>query len=88
MFNPVWLQVHKIACNHLITREMALQPLASSETAWCWFAMDYSEGCEDGSLEKLAVRSVRGGGWMGRVTLYVLLQDTMLIGLQHYNINH
>jgi len=49
-------QVHKIACNHLITKEMQLNPLASSETAWCWYAMDYSEGNKDGSVDQLAVR--------------------------------
>lgn len=50
-------QVHKIAANHRITPEMELKPLASSETAWCWYAMDFSEGHEaQGSLEHLAVR--------------------------------
>jgi len=50
-------QVHKIAANHRITAEMELKPLASSETAWCWYAMDFSEGHEvEGSLEHLAVR--------------------------------
>ena len=50
-------QVHKIAANHRITPEMELKPLASSETAWCWYAMDFSEGHEaEGSLEHLAVR--------------------------------
>merc|ERR1711892_1044007 len=50
-------QVHKIAANHRITKDMELSPLASSETAWCWYAMDFSEGHEEsGSLEHLAVR--------------------------------
>merc|ERR1711936_1350528 len=50
-------QVLKIALNHRITREMELKPLANSETSWCWFAMDFSEGHEEsGSLEQLAVR--------------------------------
>ena len=49
-------QVYKIACNHLITKEMQLNPLASSETAWCWFAMDYSEGNPKGAVDQLAVR--------------------------------
>merc|ERR1712233_182378 len=36
---------------------MELKPMASSETAWCWYAMDFSEGHEEtGSLEQLAVR--------------------------------
>merc|ERR1711953_1063191 len=47
----------KIALNHRITREMELKPLANSETSWCWFAMDFSEGHEEtGSMEQLAVR--------------------------------
>ena len=37
-------QVRKIAANHRITKDMELKPLASSETAWCWYAMDFSEG--------------------------------------------
>ena len=50
-------QVHKIVANHRITAGMELKPLASSETAWCWYAMDFSEGHEtEGSLEHLAVR--------------------------------
>ena len=34
-------QVHKIAANHRITKEMELKPLSNSETAWCWYAMDF-----------------------------------------------
>jgi len=50
-------QVYKIACNHLISRDMSLKPLSSSETAWCWFAVDHSEGCPpEGSHDQLAVR--------------------------------
>ena len=50
-------QVHKIAANHRITKEMDLKPLSNSETAWCWYAMDFSDGHEEtGSLEHLAVR--------------------------------
>jgi len=49
-------QVYKVACNHLISVEMQLKAMASSETAWCWYAMDYSEGNEEGSLDQLAVR--------------------------------
>ena len=50
-------QVHKIAANHRISKEMELKPLSGSETAWCWYAMDFSEGHEEtGSLEHLAVR--------------------------------
>ena len=36
-------QVLKIACNHLISEEMELKPLASSETSWCWTANDFTE---------------------------------------------
>merc|ERR1719232_2586499 len=36
---------------------MDLKPLSNSETAWCWYAMDFSDGHEaTGSLEHLAVR--------------------------------
>jgi E3 SUMO-protein ligase RanBP2 len=47
-------QVLKVACNHYISLEMSLQPLATSETAWCWFAVDYAEG--EAKNEQLAVR--------------------------------
>ena len=52
-------QVHKIACNHYIKVEMKLEPMAKSETAVTWFAMDFCE-TEDGpaetKTEKLAAR--------------------------------
>merc|ERR1712029_1318946 len=47
-------QIHKIACNHLISTDMELKPLSSSETALCWYAMDYAE--EEAKMEHLAVR--------------------------------
>ncbi|ELT98927.1 hypothetical protein CAPTEDRAFT_229185 [Capitella teleta] len=47
-------QVLKVACNHYITEEMSLQPMATSETAWCWFAVDYAEG--EAKNEQLAVK--------------------------------
>eukprot|EP00096_Caligus_rogercresseyi_P009702 TRINITY_DN3341_c0_g1_i2.p1 TRINITY_DN3341_c0_g1~~TRINITY_DN3341_c0_g1_i2.p1 ORF type:complete len:1855 (+),score=585.20 TRINITY_DN3341_c0_g1_i2:261-5825(+) len=47
-------QIHKIAVNHLITEDMSLSPLATSTTALCWFAMDFSE--EESKLEQLAVK--------------------------------
>jgi len=47
-------QIHKIACNHLISTEMELKPLSSSETALCWYAMDYAE--DEAKMEHLAVR--------------------------------
>lgn len=48
-------QVHKIACNHYITTDMVLEPMAKSETAITWFAMDYSDDGE-ARVEKLAAR--------------------------------
>ena len=36
-------QVHKIACNHYITKEMSLKPMPNSETSLMWSAMDYSD---------------------------------------------
>lgn len=47
-------QIHKIACNHRITTDMELKPMMSSETAVCWFAMDYAE--DEGKVEQFAVR--------------------------------
>lgn len=47
-------QIHKVACNHLITKDMELKPMFGSETAVCWFAMDYAE--DEAKMEHLAVR--------------------------------
>ncbi|TRY72155.1 hypothetical protein TCAL_00256 [Tigriopus californicus] len=47
-------QIHKVACNHLITKDMELKPMAGSQNAVCWFAMDYAE--EEAKLEHLAAR--------------------------------
>jgi len=47
-------QVHKVACNHLLTTEVRLQPMQTSETAWCWFAMDYSE--DEPAMQNFACR--------------------------------
>ncbi len=47
-------QIHKIACNHLISTEMELKPMFGTETALCWFAMDHAD--EEAKLENLAVR--------------------------------
>jgi E3 SUMO-protein ligase RanBP2 len=49
-------QIHKIACNHLIQADIELKPLSNSETAWCWYAMDFTEDEVNGKLEHLAVR--------------------------------
>ena len=37
-------QIHKLACNHLLTEDMSLKPMSTSTTAWTWVAMDYSQG--------------------------------------------
>ena len=37
-------QVLKVCANHTISTEMKLTPMSSSDKAWCWNAMDYSEG--------------------------------------------
>ena len=47
-------QTLKIACNHYISEVMELKPMATSETALCWFAVDYAEG--EGRDEQLAVK--------------------------------
>lgn len=47
-------QVHKIACNHYLTKEMRLVPMNNSETAVCWFAMDFAE--EEAAEEQFAAR--------------------------------
>ena len=47
-------QTLKIACNHLITTEMKLEPMFGSENATTWFAMDYAD--EEGKTEKLAAK--------------------------------
>lgn len=40
-------QVYKLVCNHLVQPEMILRPMATSETAWCWFAIDFSEPSDE-----------------------------------------
>ena len=47
-------QIHKLACNHNISKDMELKPMAGSETAVCWFANDFAEG--ETKLEHLAIR--------------------------------
>ena len=37
-------QILKIACNHYITSAMTLNPMNTSETAVCWYAIDYTDG--------------------------------------------
>jgi len=43
-----------VACNHLISADMELKPLASSETSWCWTANDFSE--TEPRIEQFAVK--------------------------------
>ncbi|GJQ79003.1 hypothetical protein Trydic_g164 [Trypoxylus dichotomus] len=47
-------QVHKVVLNQLITPDLTLQPMFTSEKAWCWGGYNYSE--DDHCLEKLAAR--------------------------------
>ncbi|XP_069130814.1 E3 SUMO-protein ligase RanBP2-like isoform X2 [Argopecten irradians] len=47
-------QVLKVCANHKITTAMKLVPMANSDRAWCWTAMDYAEG--EIQTERLAVR--------------------------------
>ncbi|KAK3769928.1 hypothetical protein RRG08_048139 [Elysia crispata] len=47
-------QVLKVACNHLISLDMKLNPLATSETAWCWTATDFTEA--EPSVEQFAIK--------------------------------
>ena len=37
-------QVLKICCNHFLCKEMDFKPLSSSDKAWQWSAVDFSEG--------------------------------------------
>jgi hypothetical protein len=56
-------QVLKLACNHLMTPTMELTKMSTSETAWCWFAVDFSTNAP--SYDQLAVRFKVGslGAW-------------------------
>ncbi|XP_059169513.1 E3 SUMO-protein ligase RanBP2-like [Physella acuta] len=47
-------QVLKVACNHLISVDMNLKPLTTSETAWCWVANDFTD--TEPSVERFAAR--------------------------------
>ena len=53
-------QVLKVACNHNLTTDMTLQPMLTSETAWCWSALDYVDG--EGQYEQFAVKFKVSGG--------------------------
>lgn len=47
-------QVLKLCANHIISADMKLTPMVSSDKAWVWNAMDFSE--EEMKSEKLAVK--------------------------------
>jgi len=47
-------QTLKVACNHLISEQMELKPLSTSETALWWSAVDYAD--EEPKTEALAVK--------------------------------
>ncbi|GFS15317.1 E3 SUMO-protein ligase RanBP2 [Elysia marginata] len=47
-------QVLKVACNHLISPDMKLNPMSTSETAWCWTATDFTEA--EASVEQFAIK--------------------------------
>ena len=79
-------QVHKVACNHRLTTDIKLQPLQTSENAWCWFAMDHSE--DEPEMQQFACRfkvcfnistlmwinyRMFGGNWFIGVTQWMLV---------------
>ncbi|XP_062594997.1 E3 SUMO-protein ligase RanBP2-like [Saccostrea cucullata] len=47
-------QVYKLACNQNLTSDLKFQPMATSETAWCWVGQDFSDN--EPKLEQLAVK--------------------------------
>ncbi|XP_065888730.1 E3 SUMO-protein ligase RanBP2-like isoform X2 [Dysidea avara] len=48
-------QILKICCNHYITGDMELTPLANSNTSWTWMTLsDFSD--EEAKVEKLCIR--------------------------------
>lgn len=47
-------QVHKLVLNQLITPEIDLQPLQSSDRSWLWAGYNYID--DENVFEKLAVR--------------------------------
>ena len=66
-------QVLKVACNHLISTTMELKPMATSETAWCWVATDYTDN--QPQVEQFAVKFkvsqevvLGGGGFLTPLT--------------------
>jgi len=47
-------QIHKLCCNHNLTPDLILKPMSTSETAWRWNAMDFTE--PQGNYEHFALR--------------------------------
>ncbi|XP_066138982.1 E3 SUMO-protein ligase RanBP2 isoform X1 [Euwallacea fornicatus] len=47
-------QVHKVALNQRITPDLDLQPMSTSDKAWLWAGMNYSD--DEVKLERLAVK--------------------------------
>ena len=47
-------KIFKIACNHAITGDMQLTAMLSSETSWCWNALDFAEN--EARVEKFALK--------------------------------
>ncbi|XP_077972668.1 E3 SUMO-protein ligase RanBP2-like isoform X2 [Styela clava] len=47
-------QILKICCNHLIGKDLELQPMPKSDKAWIWHALDFSE--EESKQEGFAIR--------------------------------
>lgn len=50
------IQVFKVVCNHLITPEITIKPMVSSNKAFCWACMNTTEDNPDPQKEFLAVR--------------------------------
>lgn len=46
--------MHKVVLNQLISTGLDLQPLSTSDKAWCWFGYNYTD--DEASVEQLAVR--------------------------------
>ena len=47
-------QVHKVCCNHYLTPDLVLEPMSTSERAFCWKAIDFSD--PKGRLDQFAAR--------------------------------
>ncbi|CAH1128711.1 unnamed protein product [Ceutorhynchus assimilis] len=47
-------QVHKVVLNQRLTPDLELQPMSTSDKAWIWAGMNYTD--EEANLEQLAVR--------------------------------